>query len=385
MAGRTSANCRNFFEKTGARRGGFSLVELVVVMVLMVIVMGVAASLLYGMIAMYQVTSDQTMARRRAQDVFNVLGVSLQNAGIGVPAGDFGYYFGAGYNGVSRPWGSDAFISAWDSPVETSVNPLDASGGYGDVLKVVYSLPAGLKYEGAAAYAFSDENPENTIAEGQTLKFIGASLDSVVDPGNPAGILPDKKGNVRSFITFPGMDAHPLFVTAAKAGGDELELTVSGVTPKSKDVSALFDGLARNVVRPYADLYLLKASVAFVDDASTFYMLDVAESDPADASLPEDPSALPGFRVEGIKSIRFLPGQDKRQITVWVLAEGDIADSGRDEHSAAMSAIKSREFTYRNPDGDFETERLWEHVDFDDDAYYEDFFMTWRMRNVQID
>ncbi|MDL2264076.1 type II secretion system GspH family protein [Synergistaceae bacterium OttesenSCG-928-I11] len=381
MVGKTSATCLNFFRKIKARHGGFSLVELVIVMLLMVIVMGVAASLLYGMMTMYQVTSDQTVARRRAQDVFNILKVSLQNAGIGVPAGNFDYYFGG-----SRSWGSDKFISAWDSPVEVSANPKNSgSVKYGDVLKVVYSLPAGLKYEGKAEYTFSDVNPEDNVADGVLLKFVGASFDLVVAPGNPASILPDQKGNVRSFITFPGMDTHPLFVEKATAGSDELELTVGGVTPKSKNLPTSLDILARNVIRPYADLYLLHASVAFVDDNSTFYMLDVVEDDPVDPSLPTDPAALPGFRVEGIKSIRFLPGQDKRQITVWVLAEGDIADSGRNERSATMNAIKSREFKYRNQDGIFETESLWDDVDFDDDVYYEDFFMTWRIRNLQVD
>lgn len=388
MATRTLANLKKTsktegaakYGKTRLARGGFSLVELVIVMVIMVIVIGVAASLLYGMISMHEVASDQTSARRRAQDVFNILQVALQNAGIGVPAGEFDYYFGS-----ASP--TSSFLANWDSPVTVTVS--------GDVLKVVYSLPTGLKYERIEGTfradpidEFSDINPPGATYT-KTLEFVGKSFDIVADETNPAGII--KKGplpNTRSFVTFPGMEMHPLVVTVATPGTKELTLTLSGITPKEKDIEKVLGILPRNVIYPYADLYALKAAVAFVDDRGgkpTFYMLDGFEDDPFDGNkLPDNVDDFSGFRVEGIKAIRFLPGVDKRQMTVWVLAEGELAGSSVNSKSKARQAIdiiRGREYTK----ADKSKEKLWEDVAFEDDVYYEDFFMTWRMRNLQIE
>ncbi len=68
MRRKTSGN--NF--RAARKRGGFTLIELLIVVVIMAILVGVAGSLLAGFYNMFDMTTDNTTARRRANDVFNV-------------------------------------------------------------------------------------------------------------------------------------------------------------------------------------------------------------------------------------------------------------------------------------------------------------------------
>ncbi len=129
-----------------------------------------------------------------------------------------------------------------------------------------------------------------------------------------------------------------------------------------------------NIIHPYHEIYAVRAGVACVvanGASSSFYLLDVCTEDPLPPSGTLDVPEAPGFRVEGIRAVSFDVDPQYRSITVWVLAEGDVAHSGRNSEAAAIQRIRNR----------------WEPLigtgALSDQVYYEDFRMTWRMRNVQ--
>ncbi|MDR3281278.1 MAG: prepilin-type N-terminal cleavage/methylation domain-containing protein, partial [Synergistaceae bacterium] len=86
MTGKISTEYKRFI-RGNAR--GFSLVELLVVVLIMGVLVGVVGSLMGGFVANFEMTDDQSIARRRASDVFNILQVPLLNAGLGIPADNF--------------------------------------------------------------------------------------------------------------------------------------------------------------------------------------------------------------------------------------------------------------------------------------------------------
>jgi prepilin-type N-terminal cleavage/methylation domain-containing protein len=75
----------------GAKRGGFSLAEMLVVVLIIGVLIGVVGSLMGGFVANFEMTDDQSITRRRAQDVFNILQTPILNAGLGFPPNLFTY------------------------------------------------------------------------------------------------------------------------------------------------------------------------------------------------------------------------------------------------------------------------------------------------------
>jgi prepilin-type N-terminal cleavage/methylation domain-containing protein len=351
------------------RRGGFSLIEMLIVIMMMVIVVGVTASLLGGFAALFEATTDQSVARRRAQMVFNILKTPIQNAGIGLPDFDMGYYFTAGTPPDTMPP-----VLSWDSVVGS----ISRSTKRGNALRVLYSIPSGVKNlhaDGAASgtlvdtFSGNDSDPSfplpgNASKTATLVLSKGISQDTL----NPNGIRAGAR-EVGAFITFPGIDMRPLFVSALQDSGTKA--VVHGKIPRSLDEGVFYP----NTILPYHDLYLVRAGVAYVDDNSNFVFLDVTNSstlDPATSGTFPNASAITfsGFRVEGIRAVSFDVDPDGRYVQVWVLAEGDIADATRSQSAAAINAIRQR----------------WGSIVSTDSSrvlHYEDFFMTWRIRNLQ--
>lgn len=374
MAGRTLAL---------SRKRGFSLVEMLMVIVLMAIVMVIASTLMSSVVQMHQASTDLTGGARRSQEVFDLLKTPIQNAGLGVSDADFDYYFGPLKPGVKN----DDFIRDWPSTLFVTDNPLD---GRGDVLRVAYSVPTRVKYVGDAVDSFSETKPEGTPATVQ-MSFVAQGDDiPLLDADSPLGLGRLTNASVptssRWFITFPGRGMHPLAVRGPGTlsmgpNHSTCEFTVEGVAAKPASDDALSSVLPRGVIPPHAELCLFRASIAFVDDSSTFWLLDVEGSDdPKNWTIPNDLDTRSAFRIEGIKAVRFFPAPDRRSITVWLLAESDRGDPQRGG-LGAVAAIKDRTFNVPGPTG-YTTEKIWEDVEFEPGIYYEDFFMTWRTRDL---
>lgn len=372
MRYRTPATCR---------RGAFTLVELLIALTIAVIMTGVAGSMLSSLVSMHQLTEEQSSAKRRAQDVFAALSPAMRNAGLGIPSEAFDHYFGD-----SSPGWDGSSLARWRSPIEayeSAATPITTPSDHGSVLRVMYSLPTGYVISAQDAIANYPLNAEVELITDKTKGLPDPFRDDALDPYR---IKFDAENDPRSFVTFPGMDHHPLFVEADMSSGTKKKLQLAGIAPHVRSDDELTEVLPRGIIYPYSEVCVLRASVAFVDEStSTFCIIDVdGPDDPLDGgAIPADLGARPGFRIDGIKAVRFLPSYDMREMTVWVLVEGDIDDSTRVENSAANAAVRSRTTVRRSASGSYEDVALWHGVDLDDGRAYEDFFMTWRLRNIR--
>jgi prepilin-type N-terminal cleavage/methylation domain-containing protein len=346
--GKTPANFRVL------RRSGFTLIEVLIVVIIMAILVGVTSSIIAGFSRMFEATTDHVTAKRRANDVFSILGGPVLNAGVGMPGSGLGPYF------------SGSPLSDWDRPVEVISGDKDNSPFEGNALKIVYAFPTGIKNGGREIDDFmpSDAGYASNIQLTAAGKF---------SDGDPMGIIAGKE-DTRSFIVFPGMNMYPVFVSditgAAKNG-----LLLRGRTPPPPAEGE--KNVFSNVISPYHDIYTVRAGVAFVlkkGGSSNFYLLDICDTDMFTEKNPEhiNMNERSGFRVEGVRGVSFDIGPGYKSLTVWVLTEGEIADSGRDPNSVTARAVRDR------------WKPLLGENALNPQVYYEDFTMTWRMRNVRI-
>jgi hypothetical protein len=237
----------------------------------------------------------------------------------------------------------------------------------GNALRVTYSVYSGVKYSGNADVdVFGGDNAGSSAIASATLAITSALLSGY------DGITTAGAGNVHSYITFPGMGMRPIFVTAA--GADSIN--VSGRAARTKPPESSRDIVSRGVIRPYHDIYFVRAGVAYVDDTSTFCFADITTDDISAGSLPSA-SALTGaaHKIEGIKAVRFAADDSNADgaadsVTVFVVAEGDSNITGRQssEGSASQEFRKKPEYA---------------GMTFDPEVYYEEFEMRWRTRNVE--
>jgi prepilin-type N-terminal cleavage/methylation domain-containing protein len=375
----------------GAGRKGFSLTEMLVVVLIMGVLVGVVGSLMGGFVTNFEMTDDQSLARRRAQDVFNILQTPILNAGLGIPSVSFDYYFGPLDSGVGG-----APIKTWAGPIEvishnniTSSTRFKATENRGDALRIVYSVYSGVKNVSSEDIVAFSGKPEDAITP-QTLDLSGNA------PVGGDGIQYAGNNFVHSYVTFPGISMHPEIVTGHD--GDTTKLNVSGKRPHAISDD---DVLPRNVIRAYHDMLLVKAALAYVDDNGTFCLYDINDDtfDPGPgvslrtaASADADIAGKLVYRVEGIKAVRFVPetsAADGRVtgVNVYVLAEGDNAVTGRTSTSHAVQEVRNRVFPLGSP---LAGAQIWPNSEFDpnkinwnDEIYYEDFEMRWRTRNIE--
>lgn len=371
-----------------SRKRAFTLVEMLIAVMITLIMVGVAGSMLADLVSMHQLTVEQSTAKRRAQDVFNILAPAMRSAGLGVPstksAAERAHYFD---NEVDMGW-SNAHLASWNGPIEVvGKSSRGEQTPNGDMIRVMYAVPTGIRFSGGSTPDPTDPAQVGPLAGVSTLGFIAArgdAFDRLTDQSAGMGITIDATSDPhdpRSLITFPGAHGHPIYVNKedhfANDGTGVLELRAA--PPFSGTASdAMTEVLPRGVVYPYSELCMFRASIAYVAN-NTFYLLDIdGEEDPFADGVP-DASSMSGFRVEGVKAARFFLSSDSRELTAWILIEGDSDDAKRSAHNNSVAAVKDRTI---NVDGS--ATKLWESVAFDADHYYEDAFMTWRLRNVSV-
>jgi prepilin-type N-terminal cleavage/methylation domain-containing protein len=347
------------------RRGrgcsGFSLVEVLLVVLIMGILAGVVGSLMMGFVSNFEITDDQSIARRRAQDVFNILQVPILSAGLGLPTDDGtsgsapvnnGHYFGP-VGGRSAP------ISGWYGPVQVIANTFT---GRGDALRLIYSIPSGVKHVSSEDVTIFSGNPsgEKSAVLNVTSPLAGGYEGLTVAVGGTVN-------SVHSYITFPGTRMHPVLVTGTGSG----TINVTGMTPRTEAIPSE-DVMGKGAIRPFHDIYFVRAGVAYVDDESRFCFADITDTDISGGTLPKV-SALQraAYRVEGITAMRVVTevaDNAVSSVTVFVVAEGDSNITGRKNSSSSPS----QEFRAKYPGTVFEPE-----------MYYEEFQMRWRTRNIE--
>lgn len=365
MAGRTSVCSRNNIKNINIkfplrkRRAGFTLIEILIVIVIMAMLVGVLGSLLSSYFRFSDMAVDMSIAQRRAQDVYNILELPVLDAGVGVPACSFDHYFSV--DGLAPP------VAHWNAPLSIISN--DRHANRGNVLRVVYSVPLGTKNDMNEVLAFSAQGGVDLVNTypGTINLTAGISFDN-----GPRSILP-QQANTRSYITFPGAHMHPLLVLNSST---PTSLNLKGKKPHKSVPSE--DIFVRNAIHPFQDVRLLRGAVAYVDRNSVFHLIDVFDRDPSNMTPASQnlPSVTPvsldwsGFHVEGIRAVRFEQDADRRFLTVHILAEGDTADSSRNPDSAVFKEILD----------------IWSRdiTSLDRNLHYETFSKTWRTRSVQI-
>jgi prepilin-type N-terminal cleavage/methylation domain-containing protein len=340
------------------RKDGFALIEIIIVIMILGIMVGVTGTLFSGMVTFFESADDHSIARRRAQDVFNIMKVPALNAGLGIPSENMDWYFDL--DGPKAP------VSGWGGPVEMVGNGTFANTG--NALRVIYAIDSGARNGNDEITDFSTKLPAGSGAYARS--YVGGPVkmtlaDAPVSepsmgglgliPGGGAGTSLD----VRSFVTFPGLHKSPVYADSYNSGTRELSL--SGKTP----YAASDDILWRNVIHPNSEMHLVRAGVAYVDSESRFCFADVTSSDYRLDMLPKGANVWNGFVVEGIKAVRFEQDADGRSITVTVVAEGDNFVASR-RSEANLNSLRSK----------------WPGVSFEDEIYYEEFAMTWRTRNL---
>ena len=346
MAGRTSV--QTLRRKLRPRRA-FTLVEILVVVVIMARLVTVTVTVLGGYMKVYWMNKDQNSASRRAQDVFNILEPAVLYAGLGMPAVNTGNFFN-----------SLAPVASWRSPIVVASCDAAINPDRGNVLKVLYALRSGFKNGDTECKKFCPA-PIGTTA---VLPLIGSQADFF--PGAPYH-MPESgyaaaANDMRSYVTFSGAYMHPLRITGytVTAAAKSLTLINDWRSALSDDVTLPF---TKNTIHPYHDMYVVLAGVAFVDSKSVFNFLHIRQSDFGLPSSGFNADALSGFRIEGIRAVRFEKDADNKYLTVRVLAEGDGTASDSANNTASLAAS-------------------W-GLTLERNKYYEEFVRTWRTRNIQ--
>lgn len=351
-------------------RKGFSFIEILIVITIMAIVIGVVGSLMAGYIRMFNETDDQSVAKRRATDVFNALQVPIINAGLGIPVTEMGWYFSwpSGYGSsvaVSTP------VANWAAPIDIrNTSSYSVSQNQGNVMRVVYSIPTGWK-NGTKLVEL--EPNDGTIIPKPTAPPYAANIRlageyitfaSNAAPASATEITTGRVNDIRSFITVPNAYARPMYVSTYDSGEKKASIFSR---PRFYETSTTIP-ISVGDVAPFSELHAVRAIVAYVDGKSVFHAAEVNDSDvsvnpPISSDLIANAA---GLRVEGIKAIRFEADADHKTLTVRVLAEGEIIDQTRKDDTKTRQTLRSRWLSVTN---------------WDERIYYEDYSMTWRTRN----
>jgi prepilin-type N-terminal cleavage/methylation domain-containing protein len=362
-----------------AKRRGFSLTEMLIVVLIIGILVGVVGSLMGGFVTSFEMTDDQTIARRRAQDVFNILQTPILNAGLGIPANRFADYFSTAKDNFGG-----APIQNWtEGPIQVISH--NTSQDRGNALRVVYSVFSGVKNVSDTDILNFSSSAVDGIGKNPSPTELTLSGNVTIVPtimtGGPAWggegiqLAGANTNTMHSYITFPGISMHPEIVTGTN-NATPPKLQVHGKTPHAVSDD---DVLPRNVIRAYHDMFFVRAALAYVDNDGTFCLYDINNYDPSNGVPPmklptvsdvDTNNAAPVYRVEGIKAVRFEPVTSAGKVTgvnVYVLAEGDNSVTGRRSDTPAVLAVRSS----------------WPGITWEDDMYYEDFEMRWRTRNIE--
>lgn len=346
------------------------MVELLIAIMIMATVCGIVGSLMLGYVRMFNETSDHSVAKRRAVDVFNVLNVPIQNAGLGIPVDDTGWYFSwPGGSGVS--FATDTPVASWRGPLDVrDTRDFLKDSARGDVLQVIYSTATGWKTQNLLEMEPFDGTivpKPSSLPYPKSITLASDYLTFAVNAAPGANELtlgtPD---DARGFYTTP--DAYSIPMYFSEYSVPDKKAKICG-RPRFYSVSSDIP-IATGEISPYSDLHRIYAIAAYVDSKSVFHAAEIAATDigPLVASDRSDirVTKATGLRVDGVKAIRFERGGDYKTLTVWVLAEGDIIDQARNDRTKTRASIRSR----------------WPEItDWDEAIYYEDYSMTWRTRS----
>ncbi len=243
---------------------GFTLVELLIVIVVGLIITAGVVSIMWVYIFDFEQTDDITAARQRGEMVLSILEGPILHAGLGMPneSPDFADSFN-NFTGVS----------AMDEPIRIT-------GTDDDEIYICFSMPSSNVIADSVDFA-SDPSPDitmNSSIDGNNIEY---------DSTNP---------DLKAWVVFPTANV-PFHV-------------YSNFT--SPNLSLESFGTGSGIIAQYDELHYVRAIHAYVSNGQ-FYTHDLTIS-----------SAQP--RVDGVEKIYFV--NDGGVLSVYVLTRGNKIDVG---------------------------------------------------------
>ena len=300
----------------GVSHGAFTLVELLISVVIVGIIGGAAASLLYSYIGSFEQTSDYVTARQRGESVLAILERPILHASLGIPespdlvANSMDYVAKADtvFQKAFTDSGGGPIINTWYHPVVTASPDRSLEGAE---LRIVYAMPSGVVQK-SGVYV----NDASIVS----LDLSGsAPLVDVVAPS---------RAQLDSWISFPTL-GFPLYVS----GGTTTKPMVQ--RPSSNTNSGF--------IAAYDELMYIRALRAFIttDSNGSFF-------------ATEDVTAGSGSqkRIEGIRKLNFRFDPFTGVLNVSVLSQGNKRYSSEVAQSlagwpASADVITSEDRHYR--------------------------------------
>jgi prepilin-type N-terminal cleavage/methylation domain-containing protein len=264
------------------RNSGFTLPELMISILLILIVTAAVMALFTVFLNHYTQAEELTKARQRGEMVISILKTPVLNCGLGIPneTTPFQDSFRKGQNYELED------ISDWDGPV--SCDPYVA--GSSQDLQLVYAVPT--------EFAVTDEVE---FSNGTTISLtvnedISGSASLWEDSPSPSGT------STKNWILFPTAGVPFLLVTNPSGGPSTIQCFEDG----------------NGAISKFDTLHYLKAMEAYCQD-DVFYTRDVGVT---------GSSAQP--RVQGIEKVYYEFDGDSNRLDVYVLARGDNSDTKLD-------------------------------------------------------
>ena len=297
--------------------GAFTLVELLISVVIVGIIGGAAASLLYSYIGNFEQTSDYVTARQRGESVLSILERPILHASLGIPESpdlvatsmDYVTKADSVFQKAFTDSAGGPIINTWYHPVVTSSPDRSLEGAE---LRIVYAMPSGVVQK-SGVY----------VNDASTFSLDLSGNAELVDLTAPS------RAQLDSWITFPTL-GFPLYV--------------SGGTNKAKPmVQRPSSNTTSGFIAAYDELMYVRALRAFITtDSSGSYF------------TTEDVTAGSGSqkRIEGIRKLNFRFDPFTGVLNVSVLSQGNKRYSSEVVQSlagwtASADAITSEDRHYR--------------------------------------
>ena len=300
----------------GVSHGAFTLVELLISVVIVGIIGGAAASLLYSYIGSFEQTSDYVAARQRGESVLAILERPILHASLGIPespdvvATSMDYVTKADlvFQKAFTDSAGGPIINTWYHPVVTASPDRSLEGAE---LRIVYAMPSGVVQKSGVFV-----NDASIVS----LDLSGSA--PLVDVAAPS------RAQLDSWITFPTL-GFPLYVS----GGTTTKPMVQ--RPSSNTNSGF--------IAAYDELMYIRALRAFIttDSNGSFF-------------ATEDVTAGSGSqkRIEGVRKLNFRFDPFTGVLNVSVLSQGNKRYTSEVVQSlvgwpASADAITSEDRHYR--------------------------------------
>jgi len=241
-------------------RKGFTLVELLIVILIGSLIMGTVVGLLVFFINNFEINREYTAARQKGEMVFAILQKPILQVSLGMPntSPDFGSCFA-----------ENSTLAHWNGPLNIS-NDRE--------LFIAYAVPSGVAAD--SEYSFSQNDPFDIFLAGDLSGLVGQ-----IDPSD--------LDSTEAWVTFPS--------TGNAFRVNELDLLNGGIKLVSKESS---------VIPFFDELHFIRALRVSLQNG-----LLIAEDLTRGEILGQ---------VDGILDISFEMDHDADLLTASVLARGDV-------------------------------------------------------------